>query len=115
MWKGAWINHGERRHGCCSAGERLQIMSGEYVCKAAAVSISAPLSGAAPLSTLSLCRGYCEAFTEPTSVRCQPTFSVEEEGVVVVGEKEASGRQPGPEWVLLQLKLRTAHCDYWLL
>lgn len=73
-WKETWLKQ-------CNIVECLQIMSGpsdhvrEYICKRPAVSISAPLSGAAPLSPLSLlCRGYCEASAEPTSVRCQRTL-----------------------------------------
>lgn len=37
--------------------------------KGPAVSISLPLCGGAPLSTPSLCRGYCEASAKPSSAR----------------------------------------------
>lgn len=91
-------------------------MSGEYICKAAAVSISAPLSGAAPLSTLSLCRGYCEAFTEPTSVRCQRTFSVEEEE----GWWWWGWGGEGGQWTAARARVgftlaKVTHCSLWLL
>lgn len=91
--------------------KRLKIISGN-ICKGPAASISA-LYLKQLLSTLSLCWEYCEAFTEPSSVRRQCMLSIS----AVEGE---GGWERG-QWTWIAARTRVGFtlakvtlCSLWL-